>query len=396
MTKRIYSLTDGAITPKTATGNNVVSIPKTSVKYSHIASHEEKMTLYCQLFNNSKNYAIACTSIDNYIMESSQILAKIIIYSMYCTMFKKIDYENSTEEETVYTFIPGHNYDSAKQIVDSGYTDNMYFDIVGEISLYLCEHMEQINRGKMCIDWNINPLTWCFVDNCIMGYEYSISNDTFLAIYKVVRKYLYNNSQKQYNKECGVMMESYDNNGNYYEVNANINTKDYIAYTYNEIDKKYHDIIEPIINNIVCFIVGFYGKEYKVDTLRKVLYSMAKGETMKDNSYGISRNTYSKYKKAIINTFNCNEKFTKLYHNMVMDIDIDSIDNDYEIIHDYIVPTGIYLQFTDDNYCKNSIMDGLKMDDLSIKKRGKNAINYNNKNICYCVEKAMHKDGYYC
>lgn len=400
LAKSLHDTTGKKHTIKTTTG--------------YIASHETNQVLYNELFSDKGNYSVDALNMGDYINKASATLAKNIIYSMYCTMFRKIDRENSTDENIVYTWCPGINHDSAKKIVDSGYTDTMYYDIVGEIALYLCENTDLITRGKMVIDWHINDNNSCF-DSCFkLAYCYSISRDTYIAIYKVVRKYLYNNSQKQINKEFAVM--ELETDGVYYEVSARVNSKDYATYLYNEfnnitlsfdgetmnVEKCINEDIERIIDNVAIYVyhgINSNKSKYKIDTIKDVLYSLAKGETMVNNSYGLNRNTYSKYKKAIVDSFSKND-FIKAYYHAVDTVETsdylhgDSNYNHYEFFDiDKPVITAYYdtelhnkkqrvyneLFGAINDTCIKSINDKYNHDTNAIVTRGKKAIVHDKK-----------------
>lgn len=388
-----------------------------TAKNNHIMSHETKQVLYNDLFSDRHNYSVVASDIGDYINKSSNTLAKVIVYSMYCTMYKVIDRELSNEKKIIYKWLSGINYDSAKKIIDSGYTDCMFYDIVGEIALYLSSNMDKISRDKMVIDWHINDCDSCF-DSCYsFGYSYSISNETFLDIYKVVRKYLYNNSQRQINKEyCIIELETGDSNTPYYEVNARVNSKDYINYLYNEfnnitlsfdgenmnVEKCIHEDIERIIDNIAIYVyhgINSDKSKYKIDTIKDVLYSLAKGETMVNNSYGLNRNTYSKYKKAIVDGFSKND-FIKAYyraidtvetsdylhgdsnynHNEYFDIDKPVITAYYDIeTHNKKQRVYNELFSAIDNTCIKPINDKYNHDKSATATRGKNAIVHDKK-----------------
>lgn len=249
-------------------------------------------------------------SFGDYVNYISPILAKSIIKSMYSTLYKKVDKELSTNEHIVYKYIHGVNYESTKKIIDSGYTDSMYFDIVGEISLYLCEHENNIDIVVLG--------TWESIK-----FIYSFSNEMFLDIYKVVRKYLYNNSQKQINKEYSIMC--LDTDGENYIIDTLVNSKDYKNYQYNEINEHYLYMVEVVINNIVCYVQSKKSKKLKVDILKTVLYGLASGKTARETN--IAHNTYFKYKKAIIDCFEKSD-FNKFYNQIVIDnMVIDYSDN---------------------------------------------------------------------
>lgn len=380
-------------------------------------SHETRQLVYIDMFKqlNKGNYSVACENVSDYINSQSPILASIIIYSMYTTMYKAIDKENSTDEKIVYNYMPGINYESCKKIVESGYTDNMYYELSSEVALYLCENIERIEQGHMCIDWHITDSTNTCFDTCFtMKYSYSISRDFFLEIYKVIRKYLYNNMQKQCNKECAIMeLETGDSNTPYYEVIKPVDNKDYINYMYNEfnninisydsengllIEKCIREDITKILDNIAVYV--WYGiaendrKKYNFDTLKNVLYELAKGTRFVDIKC-VSRNTVTKYKKAILNSFSKDSfiKFYKKTYDTVINenyyhadnkknhYDTLFIDNMRNIYHSFdgenhILKKGFlheYIPFTDDNYCKDATIKD-SVDVLAKKARGNKAI----------------------
>ena len=379
-------------------------------------SHETRQLVYINLFKELEkdNYSIACENMSAYIDKSSQILAQKIIYSMYTTMYKIIDRELSTGEKIIYKWLPGINYNSCEKIVNSGYTDSMYFEIVGEIALYMCENMDRITRDKMVIDWHVTDSTNTCFDTCFtIGYSYYLKRDFFLDIYKVVRKYLYNNMQKQSDKECSVMMvETGDSDTPYYEVIKAVNSKDYINYMYNEFDNSYMSFdgenhyfqwcemqeIEKILDNVTVYV--WYGmneddrKKYNFDTLKTVLYELAKGTNLKDIT-SVSRNTAGKYKKAIMTAFN-KDSFIKFYRYSIEQIEkVSYFENDKNINHygtlyidnmrdiyssfdgeNHILKKGFlheYIPFTDNNYCKNATIEN-SVDVLAKKARGNKAI----------------------
>lgn len=276
-----------------------------------------------------------------YVNYISPILAKSIIKSMYSTIYKVKDKESSTDEKTVYKWIVGTNYESTKKIIDSGYTDTMYFDIIGEISLYLCENVSNIDI-LVCGSWeNIK-------------FMYSFDNEIFLAIYKQVRKYLYKNSQRQINKEYNVMVLDCD--GENYEIDTRVNSKDFITYTYNEIEKTHTDILD-ILDNIAIYC--YYSidenerRKYKFETIKKVLLSLAKGETFKQS--GLSNNSYWKYKKMLISCFD-KSTFNKLYNQIIANTENDkyySANNN----HNYMIISDNIVEWNDAKYCKNAIID---------------------------------------
>lgn len=234
--------------------------------------HEIEKKELCNLFNNLyKNF-------DNAIMDTSKKLAVSIINSMYRTMYKVIDKESSTEDNIVYKWIHGVNYMSCKKIVESGFTDSIFEDIVQTIALYLCE--------------NIDTLDYINYNNEV----YMSIKEVYLDVYKVVRKYLYNNMQKQDNKErCIMMLEVSD--GLYYEVDSLVNSHDFKKWSYEEMQKDNVNI-DLIINNICDFVMVYTLENLKRDIVLTVLYSLASGETSKECK--LANNTYFKYKKAIL------------------------------------------------------------------------------------------------
>ena len=334
----------------TATANNyldkyeLINSMNESVKKVHTITSNNSDTFYDKYeFKINANYERnkLFDGFGEYVNYISPILAKSIIKSMYSTIYKVKDKELSTDEKTVYKWIVGANYESTKKIIDSNYTDSMYFDIVGEISLYLCENVSNIDI-LVCGSWeNIK-------------FMYSFDNDIFLSIYKQVRKYLYKNSQRQINKEYNVMILDCD--GENYEIDARVNSKDFIAYTYNEIEKTHINILD-ILDNIAIYC--YYAinenerKKYKFETIKKVLLSLAKGETFKQS--GLSNNSYWKYKKMIISCFD-KSTFNKLYNQIIANTENDkyySANNN----HNYITISDNIIEWTDTKYCKNAIID---------------------------------------
>lgn len=256
-------------------------------------------------------------------------------------------------------------YEACKNIVNNHYiNDPIFEDLCQETYIFLFENM-----GRIVLDETH--------ENSYNNLYFSLKY-IWLDTYKNLRKYLYNQSQKQLNKntsyesifiDSGIPQEhekSYtlDNNIRV-ETIVSTRSNDYKKYSFETLELNYN--VDKLLSNIFIFLYN-NDSDYKPFMKSKigcVFYGLASGMTLKEVSqeFNISINSVTKYKKMLVSAW-------ENYKNNRFDIFEDIPKENAKIIHDYMcIDLSKQYNNTFKNngiYCYNEYRDSFKESHMKV------------------------------
>ena len=208
--------------------------------------------------------------------------------------------------KSMYNSSRSWNYNSCASIVNSHYTDSIIDDLKQVCFITLWENLKDYNRilSFDVMQLNGNYKIWDSKNNTFIINTENPCNTLYLACYRSISNYLYNQKARYESKEVAIV--GYDENGQN-DISITVNTmayKNYCMNQYNNLSLKAINDFQEIMLNVKLYIHST-EKQKVANICDKMLYMLELGYKKKDiqDILSISDTTVTKYYKIIQNAF---------------------------------------------------------------------------------------------
>ena len=300
----------------TLQSNNVVAYNKALETLHNIKSNNSDTYFNKYEFKTIKNYDVNKAFITpvSFCENSYKLVTICIVKSMY------------TSNKTM-------NYTGVKSIVESGYNDNIIEDLQQVCFITMYENTKRlINTNtsykitfKELFQKHINCVYWDSKTNRFVKDLKYPCDTIWLACYRAISRYLYNNVTKHDNKKIMNLYDT-DNKEQDYIIDS-------VAFKQNIINSMSLDVqenINRVCNNILEYI-GATEKQHIYNKCVAVMNELKKGITQQQIAVnlGYSRQSVAKYQNIIVCAYNTlNKKYVYDIQGHTQSIDTDKIQVD--------------------------------------------------------------------